>query len=101
MKRIILIFGLGLVSGCSVIGGLCDEAKVSVEYTHISHPFAGAPFGPAVEEDAVHTAGPIGRCERGRGYVEVGTGWKLRQGGFYGPDLTGTLNIGMTLWELN
>lgn len=91
-----------LASGCSGLGleRMCDQAKISVEYTHISHPLAGYPFGPGTEEDAVHTAGPMGRCDMGRAYVEGGLGWKVRDAGFYGPELTGTLNVGVTLWEM-
>jgi hypothetical protein len=88
-----------VLSGCSTIGGVCDETRIEARYSHVSHPFAGPPFGPKEEEDALDTIGPMGRCTVGRGYVEIGTGWKLGDGGFYGPGLTGTMNIGMVLWE--
>lgn len=95
-----LLAGVLALSGCSVIGGVCDQAQISVEYTHVSHPLAGAPFGPRTEEDALHTVGPVGRCDMGRAYVEGGLGYKVRDGGFYGPDLTGSFNVGVKLWEL-
>lgn len=90
-------FGLG---GCGTVGRMCDEARVGLEYEHVSHPFAGYPFGAAVEEDALHTVGTIGRCSMGRTYLEGGVGYKVRDGGFYGPDLTGVVRVGVTLWKL-
>lgn len=87
------------LSGCSVVGKLCDEKRIDLEYTHVSHPFAGWPFGPENEEDAVHTIGPMGRCTMGRGYVDMGVGRKIVESGFYGPELTGTVNVGVTLWS--
>lgn len=100
MKRTILVLvGMVGLGGCSVMGGVCDEAQVNLQYTHISHPLAGWPFGEKSEEDAVHSVGPLARCTRGRGYLEGGVGWKVKESGFYGPELTGTLNVGVTLWR--
>jgi hypothetical protein len=99
MKRILIFTASLALSGCSTVGRVCDEASLGAEYEHVSHPFAGYPFGEKVEEDALHTVGTIGRCSMGRAYVEGGVGYKVRDGGFYGPDLTGTLRVGVTLWE--
>lgn len=99
MKTLIVIGLAVMASGCSVMGGMCDETRVDLQYTHVSHPLAGAPFGPKEEEDALHTLGPMGRCTVGRGYVDLGVGYKLRDAGFYGPELTGTVNVGVNLWN--
>lgn len=98
----VLILGLTVLAlgGCASVGRMCDEAGVGLEYEHVSHPFAGYPFGEAVEEDALHTAGVVGRCSMGRTYLEGGMGYKVRDGGFYGPDLTGVVRVGVTLWRL-
>ena len=86
-------------SGCTSVRSVCDESRVDFQYTHVSHPFAGWPFGPEDEEDAVHTIGPVARCTVGRGYVDLGAGRKITESGFYGPNLTGTVNIGVNLWS--
>lgn len=98
MKTITLA-AVVLLSGCSTVGRVCDEIQINEEYEHVSHPLAGYPFGEAVEEDALHTLNTIGRCSMGRTYIEGGLGYKIRDGGFYGPDLTGTLRVGVNLWK--
>jgi|ERR1044072_80997 hypothetical protein len=97
--RALAVAILGALTGCSVIGRMCDEKQVALQYTHVSHPFAGWPFGEKDEEDAVHTVGPVGRCTHGRSYVDIGVGYKVREAGFYGPEVTGTVNVGITLWK--
>lgn len=98
MKIVILCASL-LAGGCASVGRVCDEIQINEEYEHVSHPLAGWPFGAKGEEDALHQLNTIGRCTRGRTYVEGAIGYKLTDGGFYGPDLTGTLRVGVNLWK--
>jgi hypothetical protein len=74
-------------------------ATVSAEWAHTSHPMAGYPFGPSYEEDTLDTLNVIGRHQIGRTYVEMGVGYKLADGGFYGPELTFTSRIGVEIWS--
>ncbi len=99
MNRILIVGMMLGLGGCAGAGHVCDEMSLRGEYEHVSHPFAGFPFGAKDEEDALHTIGTVGRCSMGRGYVELGTGYKLREAGFYGPELTGTVRVGVELWK--
>lgn len=81
---------IGLLGGCS---------SVRVEHEHVSHPFAGPPFGPLTEEDSLDTVNVIARKEHGRFYIEAGLGYKVNDGGFHGPDLTFTSRVGVELWR--
>lgn len=73
--------------------------SMRVEYEHQSHPFAGWPFGPANEEDTLDL---INAClvrsaqvsERVRSFGESCLGYRLVDGGFYGPELTGGFRAG-------
>lgn len=87
-----------IAQGCMTVN-VCDRTTIGTEYEHVSHPLAGWPQGDRDEEDALHQLNGIGRCEMGRGYVEGGVGWKVRNGGFYGPEMTGTIRVGVRLWE--
>ena len=64
------------------------------EAEHVSHPFAGYPFGPASDEDCLNQQNVGAGWSRGGAYVEQSLGVKLNDCGFYGPDLTYTLRIG-------
>lgn len=87
-----LLWILGTCSGCT---------SLSVEYEHVSHPFAGPPFGPRNEEDTIDH---INACavrewqvsERLNAYGSSCVGYLLTDGGFYGPSLTGTLRTGLS-----
>lgn len=85
-----LLACLVLLSGCS---------SLRVEYQHVSHPFAGPPFGPQTEEDWLDTANIVARRQRGPFYTEAVLGYRLTDGGFYGPRLTGELRVGVELWR--
>lgn len=100
-KRLVLKTGLGLalyllvltlialsISGCS---------SYRVEYEHVSHPFAGQPFGPASEEDTLDQLQVCAKRSAGRAYTEACLGYRLTDGGFYGPPLTGGIRIGVEL----
>lgn len=98
--RAVFIIGLILVvaailSGCASI----VPDAVRGEWSHTSHVFAGPPFGPKYEEDSLDTANVIARWQNGRLYSEIGVGYKLADGGFFGPDLTFTSRIGVELWK--
>lgn len=86
MKRLAVISCL-LLTGCGTVP-FCDKQSVRSEYEHISHWTVGPPFGPQSEEDWIDQVSLIGRCTRGRAYAEIGVGYILTNGGFYGPDET-------------
>lgn len=73
--------------------------SIRTEYEHVSHPLAGWPFGPANEEDTLDV---INAClvrsvqvsERVRSFGESCLGYRLTDGGFYGPELTGGFRAG-------
>ena len=91
MKTLFLTLILLLSSACAVIpeGG-------RLGWSHISHPFAGPPFGPTNEEDSLDTIEMTGAWYGPKNtYVEIGLGYKLSDGGFYGPKLTGIVRAGI------
>lgn len=100
MKTLGVVVMCVAMTGCAGMGRLCDETRLDAVASHTSHPFAGRPFGEPEEEDALNTIGAVGRCTVGRGYVDLGLGRKIGgDTGFYGPGLTGTVNVGVTLWR--
>lgn len=88
---ILLLLILVLINMCSG----CTGMRVEVEHT--SHPLAGPPFGPRSEEDSLNTINVVKRVEKGRFYAEGGLGYKFDDGGFYGPPLTATVRVGVSL----
>jgi hypothetical protein len=64
------------------------------EYEHVSHPLAGAPFGPENEEDWLDQLNVGAKWERGGAYLHAGIGYVLTDGGFFGPRLTGSIRAG-------
>jgi hypothetical protein len=79
---------LSLCAGCSALRPTYYKAEIE----HVSHPFAGWPFGPADEEDALTQANLLTVIERGNLSIEQGLGYKIDSGGlgggFEGPHLT-------------
>lgn len=79
---------LSLCSGCAELRPNYYKAEIE----HVSHPFAGWPFGPAYEEDALTQANVVAVIERGSLSIEQGLGYKIDYGGlgggFEGPYLT-------------
>jgi len=98
MKRIIIVVSLLSLNGCALTNH-CDSRSIRLEYEHVSHPFAGPPFGPVNEEEWLDHAGPVGRCQVGKGYVEGTLGYKLNDGGLDGPKITGGIRVGVELWS--
>jgi hypothetical protein len=93
----------GLIAVALALSG-CVTApdSVSTEIEHVSHPLAGWPVSASNTEDALSQANVIARWQIGRVYVEHGIGYNLqgRDGsGFYGPGLTYTGRVGVTLWS--
>jgi hypothetical protein len=85
-----------ILTGCGTVP-FCEKQSVRSEYEHISHLSAGPPFGPESEEDSLDQLSVIGRCSNGRAYAEIGIGYRLRDGGFYGPDDMFTGRVGYYL----
>lgn len=97
MKTKTLIAAMAIyLSGCaSTQPTSCDAV-----YEHVSHPFAGPPFSPQYEEDWLDNLGGVCRWESGgRVYTELGLGYVLSDGGFKGPNLTGSVHVGVHLWK--
>ena len=94
-----LVIGLALVGLAVAIATCTGCTSMTAEYEHISHPFAGWPFGPQSEED---TLDQLNLClvKRGDGdrfavYGASCLGYRLTDGGFYGPSLTGGFKAGV------
>jgi hypothetical protein len=95
MKSTVVLYVIfAALTGCSVV-----PDKAGVELFHASHPLAGPPFGPTSEEDSLDILQGTTRWQRGRVYGEIGLGYKLKDGGFYGPDFTFTGRVGVELWS--
>lgn len=93
---------IAALSGCGSVSPIKplkpDEYRVEVE--HVSHPFAGWPFGAADEEDALTQANFVAVKRFGNMSIEQGLGYKINEaslgGGFKGPRLTYTGRISYT-----
>jgi hypothetical protein len=93
MKKICIAL---LLSCCALTG--CTS--LSLDASHTSHPFAGPPFGPASEEDSLNSISACLQREARGWYAEQCLGYKIGDGGFYGPRLIYTARAGMK-WRLN
>ncbi len=89
-KQIIASLILLLLSGCT---------SLSLEGAHTSHPFAGPPFGPKSEEDSLNSVNACAQREKGRYYLEQCVGYKIGDGGFFGPRLIYTARAGVR-WRI-
>jgi hypothetical protein len=78
-----------LLQGCAMSPDL-----VRAEEEHTSHPLAGPPFGSKSEEDSLDALNLIARWNAGAWYAETGLGYRIGDGGFYGPRLTFTSRVG-------
>jgi hypothetical protein len=81
---------LALLNGCAAL----VPNSLLTECEHVSHPFAGPPFGPKSEEDSLNQCGVLGEWTDGAAYLHLGVGYVLTDGGFYGPEVTGTVRAG-------
>jgi hypothetical protein len=93
MRRALIASAL-LLTGCTING-------VTAEYEHVSHPLAGPPFGPRTEEDSLNVANLVidMKTQSPRICVQHVLGYKLSDGGFYGPRVTYELRAGIKLWS--
>lgn len=95
-----LVFLVALVVMAIALGSMLGCTSLSLEYEHVSHPMAGEPFGPKSEEDWLDQINACGTrtveiSERLNIYGTSCLGYSLTDGGFYGPELTGTLRTGI------
>lgn len=75
----------------------CAPNFVRLEADHVSHPFAGFPFGPADEEAQLTHVNALAEWQSGGWYLTAGVGVKVLerdQRDFVGPGLTGTVRAG-------
>lgn len=93
MRRLAILAAVAL-SGC-----VSAPSSVDVGWSHNSHPRQGRPFGPPSEEDTLDILGLRARWDEGRGFAEMGLGYKLRDGGFYGDDFIFESRIGVRLFS--
>lgn len=93
MRKVALLAVLAL-SGCA-----STPDTIDVGWSHSSHPRLGRPFGPSTEEDTLDTLGLRARWERDKCFAEMGLGYRLRDGGFYGDDLIFESRIGVRLFS--
>lgn len=85
--------------GCTLTA-CANLQSISIHESHTSHPFAGPPFGPPTEEEAIDTINVSARWEfKDRVFLELSPGYKIADGGLYGPKLTTTINAGVYLWK--
>jgi hypothetical protein len=88
---VLLFIGMLIfLNGCASV----QPTGLQTYWNHTSHPLAGPPFGPTHEEDSLDTANVDLIWERKSWFLELGVGYKLADGGFYGPKLTGNVRTG-------
>ena len=92
--RNMLILSAALLSGCASI----TPHYSSTEWEHVSHPAVGPPFGPRSEEDSLDQLNLVMGWKYKRCYAEITTGYRLTDGGFYGPNWTGGVRAGVMLY---
>lgn len=92
--RKVLVLAAVVLSGC-----MTTPDSVDAGWSHSSHPRQGRPFGPSTEEDTLDTLGLRARWERGDYFTEMGLGYKVRDGGFYGDDFIFESRVGVRLFE--
>ena len=86
-KSALFVVCVAVLAGCT---------SLKLEYEHVSHPLAGWPV--EAQYGAEDTLDHIQACavrKAGRLYSEACLGHKLRDGGMYGPSMTGAIKIGM------
>lgn len=91
--RIMALFLLLVLSGCAAV----VPERVSQGWSHTSHPLRGQPFSG--EEDTLDTADVQAEWRRGRYSLDLGLGYKLRDGGFEGDDFTFYGRFAVDIWS--
>ena len=94
MRRLLVLTAVAL-SGCASM----PPDSVDAGWSHDSHPRQGRPFSPREDEDSLDTLGLRARWNRGKCFAEMGLGYMLRDGGFYGDDFIFESRIGVKLFE--
>lgn len=87
--RLSLLLAALLMTGCASL-----PDAVRLEWQHVSHPLAGPPFGPTTAEDSLDQLNALAKWQQDGWYYEAGFGWKVTDGGMYGPRLMFTSRIG-------
>jgi hypothetical protein len=85
---IAILLGMQL-TGCAVM-----PESMYAEVEHVSHPFAGPPFGPRTEEDTLNMINVGGTWSKDNVYMDVGLGYKFTDSGFHGPPLSFDMRVG-------
>lgn len=91
--------GLILLAAITLSGCASAPDTVDAGWSHSSHPRQGRPFSPREDEDSLDTLGIRARWERGKCFAEMGLGYMLRDGGFYGDDFIFESRVGVKLFE--
>ena len=95
MKAVSVLLMCSVLSACVTCP---DTMRVEVE--HVSHPFAGWPFGSRYEEDSLTQASVLAEWTSRDAYLDIGIGRNLLGqggGGFYGPSLTAIARAGVVI----
>lgn len=80
----------------------CTPNLIRLEAEHVSHPFAGWPFGPADEESQLTQVNALAEWQEGPWYASAGLGykvWRRNPYDFAGPRLTGSVRVGY-VWRV-
>jgi hypothetical protein len=77
------------LTGCAGLPG-----AVLIEGEHVSHPTVGPPMGDASAEDSLNQLNALAEWRDGGAYLVTGLGYRIGDGGFYGPRLTFTARAG-------
>jgi hypothetical protein len=99
MKNFILPFVITASLGGCALDPPGTDYTVKAGWDHVSHPDVGPPFGPRSEEDTLDTLSCKLERSSDRFYVEVGLGYRLAEGGFYGSDFIFMSSAGVKLWS--
>lgn len=92
MKLVATLSTLFLLSGCALA-----PDRISTGQSHLSHPLRGVPFGGP--EDSIDMTDIESEWRRGRYSVELGLGYKLRDGGFEGDDCVFYGRVAVDIWS--
>lgn len=93
MRKLVVLAAV-VLSGC-----VSAPRNIDAGWSHSSHPRQGRPFGPSSEEDSLDTVGLRARWDDGTYFTEMGLGYRLRDGGFYGDDFIFESRVGVKLFS--